>query len=411
MRLGARTAHILGGGDDGWAIYYRTREMVEAGERVLNLTIGEPDIRTDPAILRAMHESALAGNTGYTFGAGKRALREAVAARAEARTGVPTSWREVVITPGGQAALFAVHMVLLSEGDTGLYCDPYYATYPGTIRATGAAALAVPTRPEDDFAPTEAAIAAAARAAAGRARTLLINTPNNPAGTVYSRATLAGIGRAAAAHDLWIVSDEVYETQVWEGTHVSPRALPGLAPRTVVVGSMSKGHAMTGSRLGWVIGPQEVVEAVTTLATSTTYGVVPFIQDGALFALRQGAAFEAAVAAPFRRRRDLALALLAGSEAVRPVPPQGAMYLMLDIRATGLSGTAFAEALLARERIAVMPGESFGAAAAGHVRVAMTIADDAFAEAIRRLERFAADLARGGSADPRPRAAVSRPDG
>jgi arginine:pyruvate transaminase len=393
MRLGARTAHILGGGSDGWEIYYRTRDLIEAGERVLNLTIGEPDIRTDPAILRAMHESALAGNTGYTFGAGKRALREAVAARAEARTGVPTSWREVVITPGGQAALFAAHMVLLSEGEAGLYCDPYYATYPGTIRATGAEAIAVPTRPEDDFAPAGTAIAEAAAAAGGRARTLLINTPNNPAGTVYSRATLEGIGRAATAHDLWIVSDEVYETQVWQGEHLSPRAIPGLAERTVVVGSMSKGHAMTGSRLGWVIAPEPVVEAVTTLATSTTYGVVPFIQDGALFALRQGAAFEAAVAAPFRRRREIAMRALAGAEAVRLIPPQGAMYLMLDIRATGLSGNAFAEALLERERIAVMPGESFGAAAAGHVRVAMTIADDDFEEAIVRLADFAGSLA------------------
>lgn len=396
MRLGSRMAHLRKGGSDGWEIYYRTRDMVEAGERVLNLTIGEPDIKTDPAILKAMHESALAGNTGYTFGAGKRALREAIAARAEARSGVPTTWRDVVITPGGQAALFAVHMALLSEGDVGLFCDPYYATYPGTIRATGAEALTVATRPEDAFAPTGAAIAAAAGAAGGRARTLLINTPNNPAGTVYSRRTLEDIGQAACAHDLWIVSDEVYETQVWEGAHVSPRALPGLRERTVVIGSMSKGHAMTGSRLGWVIGPEEVVDAVTTLATNSTYGVVPFIQDGALFALGLGAAFEEAVAAPFRRRRDIAIAALAGSNAVRLVPPQGAMYLMLDIRATGLSGNAFAEALLEKERIAVMPGESFGAAAAGHVRVALTIADDALAEAIGRLEAFASSLVRTG---------------
>ena len=389
MRLSPRIAHIAGGGSDGWEIYYRTRDMVEAGERVLNLTIGEPDIKTDPAILKAMHDSAMAGNTGYTFGAGKRALREAIAARVTTRTGVPTGWRSVVITPGGQAALYAVHMVLLAEGDAGLYCDPYYATYPGTIRATGADALAVPTRPEDAFAPTEGAIAEVALAAGGRARTLLINTPKTPAGTVYARATLDVIGRAAAAHDLWIVSDEVYETQVWEGEHLSPRALPELVGRTVVIGSMSKGHAMTGSRLGWVVGPEEVVEAVTTLATSSTYGVVPFIQDAALFALAQGEAFEEAVAAPFRRRRGIALQALAGSNAVRPVPPQGAMYLMLDIRATGLSGAAFADALLTEERIAVMPGESFGRASAGHVAVAMTIDDAAFAEAIRRLAAFA----------------------
>lgn len=385
MQLARRIAHITQGRADGWAVYYRARAMAEAGEPVVNLTIGEHDIRTDPAILKAMHASAMAGNTGYAFGPGKRVLREAIAARAVALTGVPTSWRNVVVTPGGQAALFAAHMALLDAGDRALFCDPYYATYPGTIRATGAVAVPVPTRPEADFHPEPAAISARAEGA----RTLLINTPNNPTGSVYSRATLEGIADAARAHDLWVISDEVYDSQVWHGAHLSMRALPGMAGRTVVIGSMSKGHAMTGSRLGWLIAPEEVAEAVTVLATSTTYGVPAYIQDAALFALRQGPDFEAGIAAPFRRRREIAMTALSGSNGLRMVAPKGAMYLMLDIRATGLSGEAFAEALLAEERIAVMPGESFGAAAAGHVRVAMTVDDAAFAEAIARLAAFA----------------------
>ena len=385
MDLANRIAHITGGGADGWAIYYRTRELEQAGEAVTNLTIGEHDIRTDPAILEAMHASALAGNTGYAFGPGNRDLREAIAARTQARTGVPTTWRNVVVTPGGQAALFATHMVLLDAGDRGLFCDPYYATYPGTIRATGALAVPVPTRPETAFQPDPAAIA---ERAAG-AKTLLINTPNNPTGTVYSRATLEGIGQAVEDHDLWLISDEVYDSQVWAGSHLSPRALPGLAARTIVVGSMSKSHAMTGSRLGWVIAAEEVADAVTTLATNTTYGVPAFVQDAALFALRQGDGFEARIAEPFRRRRDIALRVLAGANRLRPIPAQGAIYLMLDIRATGLSGEAFALSLLEEERIAVMPGESFGEAAAGHIRIAMTVEDGAFEAALARLVAFA----------------------
>jgi arginine:pyruvate transaminase len=385
MRVARRIDEITGGGADGWEIYYRTRALEAAGEPVANLTIGEHDIKTDRAILDAMHASTLAGNTGYAFGPGKPELRAEIAARVAARTGVPTTWENVVVTPGGQAALFASHMALLDAGDRALYCDPYYATYPGTIRATGATAVPVPTRPEAAFQPEEAAIAAQAPGA----RTLLVNTPNNPTGAVYSRATLDGIARAAAAHDLWLISDEVYDTQVWAGEHVSPRALPGMSERTVVVGSMSKSHAMTGSRLGWIVAPVPVAEAVTVLATNTTYGVPAFVQDAALFALRQGAAFEERIAAPFRRRRDIALKVLAGANRVRPIPAEGAMYVMLDIRATGLSGEAFALRLLEEERIAVMPGESFGLAAAGHVRIAMTIADDAFAAAMARLAAFA----------------------
>jgi arginine:pyruvate transaminase len=385
MRLARRIDNITRGGADGWDIYYRARACEEAGERVVNLTIGEHDVRTDPAILEAMRQSAEAGNTGYTFGPGRRDLRAAVAERAERMTGVPTTWRDVVITAGGQAALFAAHMALLDEGDRALYCDPYYATYPGTIRATGAVDVAVPTRPEAGFQPAEQDIAARAEGA----RTLLVNSPNNPTGRVYDEATLAGIARAVTAHDLWLISDEVYDSQVWEGRHLSPRALPGMAARTIVVGSMSKGHAMTGSRLGWMIAPEPVVEAVTTLATNTTYGVAAFIQDAALFALRQGPTFEARIAAPFRRRREIALDALAQARALRPVAPQGAMYVMLDVRGTGLSGTAFAGRLFDEERIAVMPGESFGAAAAGHVRIALTIPDAEFAAAMARIAAFA----------------------
>ncbi|AMY69172.1 pyridoxal phosphate-dependent aminotransferase [Frigidibacter mobilis] len=387
MQLAPRIAHIAGTDGDGWGIYYRTREMIRAGERVLNLTIGEHDVKTDAAILGAMHGAAMAGHTGYTFGAGLPELRAAIAARVQARSGVPTRAENIVVTPGGQSALFSAHMALLDRGDTGLYCAPFYPTYSGTIRATGAEAVAVATRSSRAFQPEAAAIMEAATRPT--ARTLLINSPNNPTGVIYSRETLEGIAEAVRAADLWLISDEVYDTQVWEGQHLSPRALPGMAERTVVVGSMSKSHAMTGSRLGWVVAPEPVVEAITLLATVTTYGVPAFIQHAALHALAQGEGFEAGIAEPFRRRREIATRALAGSQAIRAIPSAGAMYVMLDIRATGLSGNAFAERLLEEERIAVMPGESFGAPAAGHLRVAMTIPDADFAEAMARLAGFA----------------------
>jgi arginine:pyruvate transaminase len=385
MRLAGRVAHMTGGGSDGWEVYYKARARIAAGERILNLSIGEHDIPTDASILKAMHDGALAGSTGYTVGAGKAELRDLIAARVEARTGVRTTRDNVIVTPGGQAALFSAHMVLLDTGDRALYCDPYYATYPGTIRATGAEAVAIATRPERAFRPDPEAILAKAEGA----RTLLITTPNNPTGVIYDRATLEGIARAVREADLWLISDEVYDTQIWEGEHLSPRALPGMAERTIVLGSLSKSHAMTGSRLGWMIAPEAVIAAAVDLATNTTYGTPGFIQDAAVFALNQGAGFEAQIAAPFRRRRELIAPALAGSNRVSIVPSGGGMFVMLDIRATGLSGEAFALRLLDEEGIAVMPGESFGAAAAGHVRVAMTIPDEAFAEALARLGAFA----------------------
>ena len=148
---------------------------------------------------------------------------------------------------------------------------------------------------------------------------------------------------------------------------------------------MSKSHAMTGSRVGWVIGPEAAIAAMADLATNTTYGVAGFVQQAALFALAQGPELETQVGAPFARRRAIAQELLQGQNTVRLVPAGGSMYLMLDIRATGLSGEAFANHLLDTRQIAVMPGESFGQAAAGHVRVAMTVEDHAFETALSTL--------------------------
>lgn len=221
-----------------------------------------------------------------------------------------------------------------------------------------------------------------------------MNSPNNPTGAVYSEQTMHDIADVCRDNDLWLISDEVYDTQVWDGTHISPRALPGMAERTLIVNSMSKSHAMTGSRVGWVCGPAEVIHAIHNLATHNTYGVAGFVQDAALFALGQGAAAEEAVAAPFRRRRQIVMDALAGQNAVRAAPISGAMYAMLDVRATGMSGEDFANALLDAELIGVMPGESFGAGGAGHIRVAMTVADDLLADALRRIASFAGTLVR-----------------
>ena len=147
-----------------------------------------------------------------------------------------TTPENILVTPGGQSALYSAHSAVCDEGDTALYIDPYYATYPGTIRGIGATPQSIAAHPEAGFQPRAADIAAHAKGATS----LLINSPNNPTGAVYSRATLQGIADVCIEHDLWLISDEVYDTQVWQGTHISPRSLDGMAERTLVVGSMSK---------------------------------------------------------------------------------------------------------------------------------------------------------------------------
>jgi arginine:pyruvate transaminase len=389
MNLSKRITDLTPGGSDGWDVFYRARAMKSAGQPVIELTIGEHDIPTHSSILDAMHASATGGHTGYAAVPGTQALRHAVAARIQSRTGVPTTPDNILITPGGQAALFAAHTAVCDEGDVALYIDPFYATYPGTIRGIGATPQAVPAHPDNGFQPRAADIAEHAKGA----KSLLINTPNNPTGAVYSRATLQQIADTCIEHDLWLISDEVYDTQLWDGEHISPRALPDMAKRTLVVGSMSKSHAMTGSRIGWICAPSDIIEHLINLATHTTYGVPGYIQDGAEFALGEGAVLEDEVCAPFARRRLITESLLAKQNIVKGSPIQGAMYAMLDIRATGLTGEGFANDLLDAHLIATMPGESFGVAAAGHIRVAMTIDDDTYTSALKTLLNFAAKKA------------------
>ncbi|WP_425050160.1 pyridoxal phosphate-dependent aminotransferase [Psychromarinibacter sp. S121] len=391
MRLSKRITNLTAGGSDGWDVFRRARAMEDAGKPVINLTLGDHDIPTDPDILDAMHEAALDGNTGYPLVPGADELRDAIAERVTERTGVPTTRANVVVMPGGQGALFAAHAATCDHGDTALFVEPYYATYPGSVRGIGAIPKTVPARPEFDFQPQPQDIRDAVDL---RTRSLLINTPHNPTGVVYSRETLEGIAEVMKERNLWLISDEVYDTQVWEGEHLSPRALPGMAERTLVIGSLSKSHAMTGSRVGWIVGPEDAIEHLINLSTHTTYGLPAYIQDAAIYALEEGGEIEEDISERFRQRRETALAILERSDNFVTVPSQGAMYLMLDIRKTGLTGEAFANALLDTELVGVMPGESFGASAAGHIRIALTVDEEQLTEALNRLVRFAEAEAR-----------------
>lgn len=381
--LSKRITQINDGGSDGWEILYKSRRMIADGVHVTQLTIGEHDIKTSPRILEAMDRSARGGALGYAPVNGTDRLREAIAKRATRISGVETSPENILVTPGGQAALFAAHAAALNPGEKAAIIAPYYATYAGVIRNLGAVPKILTARSENGFQPMASDLDLEG------CRSLLINSPSNPTGAVYGRETLETISKAVKEANAWLISDEVYDAQIWEGRYISPRNLPEMSEQTFVIGSMSKSHAMTGSRIGWLIAPRAAIKALTEQATVTTYGVPGYIQDAAEFALSLGPEFEEEIAAPFRRRRDLADAAFQNDPVIRLIPAQGAMYVMLDIRATGLSGIGFADRLLEEHHIAVMPGESFGEAAAGHLRVALTTNDEEMEAAFQTIKSFA----------------------
>jgi len=342
MKLSKRITTLNGEGvtDDGWSVWYRARDMIAAGQDVTLLCIGDHDMPTPAPIIEATKAALDARQTKYAPVDGMLELREAIAARVQAQTGVQTGANNVFVANGGQGALFSALMAACDPGDEVTIVDPYYATYPATVHTASAKLNIYKTSPDAGFQPVYEGL----KAATQNSRVLLINTPNNPTGAVYSRATMEAIAKVCTENDLWVLSDEVYDSQVHEGEHISPRQVEGLTDRTAVIGSLSKSHIMTGFRLGWVVAPEDFIAPLTDLANATTYGASGFIQQGALAALTKAGTAEIEARQTYTRRRNLALKVLAGSNAIKLSPPDGAMYVMLDIRATGLSGYDFAHA-------------------------------------------------------------------
>jgi arginine:pyruvate transaminase len=379
----SRISGITPSGKDGWEVHVEAVARKEAGEDILMLSVGDHDFDTPSQTVEACVAAVRAGHHHYTQIAGIPALREAMAAISTRATGVATTADDVLAAPGGQAALYAAVMGALDAGGHSVVVAPYYATYPCTFRAAGVGFTVVETRAEHVFQPDMAAIE---KALEPNTRAILINTPNNPTGAVYSRKSLEGIAEICRRRDLWLISDEVYWT-LGDGEHLSPRALPGMAERTLVVNSMSKSHGMTGWRIGWLTGPRDFIELLISLNLVTTYGLPDFISRAATEALNNAYGV-AEIAERYAERRAAFLEAVRGMNDVVVRGSEGGMYAMLDISAIEPDDEKFAFAFLDAENVAVMPGSSFGEAAAGHIRISLCQSPDMLAEAAQRLRRF-----------------------
>jgi arginine:pyruvate transaminase len=244
----------------------------------------------------------------------------------------------------------------------------------------------VPLKAERGFHPDPHDIAAAVTP---RTRVVWINSPHNPTGAVLTADEIAGIAEICRRRDLWLVSDEVYEDLAFARPHVSAWSLHDMAERAVVVSSLSKSHAMPGFRFGWIVGPEALSRHLFDLILCMTYGAPPFIQDGALAALEDDLPVAAELYETYRRRAALLSGLLAEAPNCRVTPPEGGMFVLLDIRGTGLGGETFGLRLLEEEKVAVLPCDGFGPSAAGHLRIALCAPDARLEEAGRRIVAFA----------------------
>ena len=374
MKQTAITRRLAGLGGDKWEVHRRARELSGQGRDIVELTIGEPDILAPPELVEAAADAMRRGRTTYSSGRGEAGLRVALAEHYSRKAGRPIRTDQVLCFPGTQTALFAVLMGVAETGDEVVVGNPFYATYEGVVRATGAELATVPLRPENGFRLNAADLA---ERITPRIRAILITTPHNPTGA---------IGELARRHDLWIVSDEVYAALTFDGSEpASPLSFDDLANRTIVASSISKSHAAPGFRSGWCVGPAEFIHSLLALSETMLFGNQPFIADMTTKAVREGSTVAAGMRERYAARAALLKQRLDAETELRVHPPEAGMFAMVDISASGMDGQAYAMDLLERGSVAVMPGGSFGDTARDWVRVALTVNHDRFEKACDRI--------------------------
>jgi aspartate/methionine/tyrosine aminotransferase len=388
MKFSTLVERIAGDGADAWITHYEARAARERGEDVILLSAGDPDLDTPDAVRECAIERIRAGDTHYTPTTGRQHLREAIAALHATRTGQRVSADQVVVLAGAQNGLFATSLCLAGPGDEVISFDPMYTTYPATIEVSGARLVRVPAPARKGF---RIDLDALERAITPKTRAIFLATPSNPTGVITNEAELAVIGDLAERHSLWVVADEVY-------AGIAPGGrVPGLATRlpgqVVTICSLSKTHAMPGWRAGWVVGPRAFAAHVESLVMCMLFGLPGFVQEAAATAIAIAAEAEARTRAYCTARRDLLAGELRGAKNLACAVPETGMFMLLDVRATGLTGYQFMRGLYEAERVAVLDGGAFGQETAGFVRVFYATDEPVLREASARIRRFANSLA------------------
>jgi len=383
MKYSSLVGRISGDGADAWVTHYEARKALERGEDVILLSVGDPDVETPAAVVERAVDALRKGDTHYTPASGRQPLRAAIAAQHCARSGQVVGADQVVYLAGAQNALFAASLCIAGAGDEVIAFEPLYPTYPAVIEASGARMVRAPAPAAAGFHVDLAALEALI---SPRTRALFFASPNNPSGVILSEAELAVIGNLARRHALWVVVDEVY-AGLAPGGRV-PSLAASLPEQVVTVGSLSKSHAMTGWRAGWLVAPPVLARHVEALAMCMLYGLPGFIQEAAVEALSMAPAAEFRMRDYCATRRDLLLAGLAGMPQLRCHVPDAGMFMLVDVRGTGLSGHTFMTELYRSEGVSVIDGGAFGKETRGFVRVCFAAGEAQLSEACGRIRRF-----------------------
>ena len=385
MRLAERMNRL--GTETAFEVLARARLLEREGRDVIHLEIGEPDFDTPANIVQAGVDALQGGHTHYGPSPGLTEVRDRIAQEISDTRGISVAGDNVVVTPGAKPIMFFAILALVDEGDEVLYPNPGFPIYESMIDFVGGTPVPMRLSVDREF---DMDLDEVAGQITPKTKMMIVNSPNNPCGSIVDRGTLESLAEMAVENDVVVLSDEIYSRYLYEGEHHSISTFPGMRERTIILDGFSKTYAMTGWRMGFGVMPTELVEPISRLATNSVSCTAAFTQMAAVEALAgpQDAAYE--IVAEFKRRRDLIVDGLNAIPGIRCPMPKGAFYAFPSIEGTGMSSREFADGLLQEQAVACLSGESFGRYGAGCVRFSFANSAENIEKALQRMEAFVA---------------------
>lgn len=383
MKLAHRMSRL--GTETAFEVLAKAQSLEAKGRSVIHLEIGEPDFETPLNIAEAGRQAIFDGFTSYNPSPGYEDLRDTLAKEISKTRHVNAKRQNIIVTPGGKPIMFFAIMALIETGDEVLYPNPGFPIYESMIEFCGGTAVAMQLHGDRNF---NIDIEEVRNQISPRTKLMIINSPNNPCGSVIGNSELEALSDLAKENDILVLSDEIYIRFLYEGVHQSISTFPDMLERTIILDGLSKTYAMTGWRIGYGLFPDQLVEPISRLVTNSVSCTASFTQKAAIEAITGPQHDSARMVAEFRKRRDLVVEGLNKMDGIECSVPKGAFYAFPNVEGTGMSSSEFADRLLEESGVAVLSGESFGRFGTGFIRISFANSVDNLSQALLRIEKF-----------------------
>ena len=385
MRLAQRMSRL--GTETAFEVLAKARRLEAEGMDIVHLEIGEPDFGTPANIIDAGTHAMSHGYTHYNPSPGFTEVRERIAQEISRTRNISVTGDNVVLTPGGKPIMFFAMLALVDEGDEVLYPNPGFPIYESMIEFVGGVPVPMKLYESRDF---NIDVDEVAGQVTSRTKLMVINSPNNPCGSVIARADLEALADLAREHDVLVLADEIYSRFLYEGEHHSVTSFPDMPARTIILDGFSKTYAMTGWRVGFGVMPLELVEPMSRLVTNSVSCTAGFTQMAVMEAMDGPQDDAYSMVAEFKRRRDIIVGGLNQISGVRCAMPKGAFYVFPNVEETGMTSRQFADGLLEEAGVACLAGEAFGQHGRGYVRFSFANSAENIEKALERIDKFVA---------------------